>query len=108
MSRKFVVGFDSRYIARWITGISNYTFHIVRSVLERKLDLQFVACRDFDWQVLDLAGLERISAAHQSAAAGQTVSSLRAIKRQIMEDSVKVLWGLPPARAIIAKSRCVE
>jgi len=100
MSRKFVVGFDSRYIARWITGISNYTFHIVRSVLERKLDLQFVACRDFDWQVLDLAGLERISAAHQSAAAGQTMSSLRAIKRQIMEDSVKVLWGLPPARAI--------
>jgi glycosyltransferase involved in cell wall biosynthesis len=100
MSRQFAVGLDSRYLARWITGISNYTFHIVRSVLERKLDLQFIACRDFDWQVLDLAGLERTSAAHQSTAAGQTLLSLKAAKRRIAEGSLKALWRLPAARVI--------
>jgi alpha-1,3-rhamnosyl/mannosyltransferase len=100
MSGQFAIGLDSRYLARSMTGISNYTFHVVRSVLERKLDLRFVACGDLDWEILDLARLERISAAHQSAASGQAPFSMGGIKRRIMGGGVNALSQLPLARAV--------
>jgi len=54
-----IVGFESGLLQRRMTGIANYTFHIIRSSLELSTDLKFSGFQRLGWHKFDLATLER-------------------------------------------------
>ncbi len=56
------VGIESGIFDGPMTGIANYTFHMVRSALELSPDLRFTGFRQFNWQAVDLVAMEQVAA----------------------------------------------
>jgi alpha-1,3-rhamnosyl/mannosyltransferase len=59
-------GFESGILDGPMTGIANYTFHMIRSALELSPDLRFSGFRRFNWETVDLAALEQFAARQDS------------------------------------------
>lgn len=55
------VGIESGIFDGPMTGIANYTFHIVQSALELSPNLRFSGFQQFNWQAVDLAAMEQIA-----------------------------------------------
>jgi alpha-1,3-rhamnosyl/mannosyltransferase len=60
-----LIGFESGILNRSMTGVANYTFNIVRYVMEVAPDLGFAGFRGFDWRNFDLAAVQEIARSQQ-------------------------------------------
>lgn len=56
-----LIGFESSILNRSMTGVANYTFNIVRCVMEIAPDLGFAGFRGFDWRKFDRAAVQEIA-----------------------------------------------
>ena len=64
------VGIESGIFDGPMTGIANYTFHMVRSALELSPDLRLTGFKQLNWQPIDLVAMERIAAQHNANGPG--------------------------------------
>jgi alpha-1,3-rhamnosyl/mannosyltransferase len=56
-----IVGFESSIVNRPMTGVANYTFSIVRSMLELGAELDFVGFQGLDWRRFDLSVVRKVA-----------------------------------------------
>lgn len=100
---QMLVGFESSILNRSMTGVANYTFNIVRSVLELEPNLRFAGFRDFDWRRFDLAEAEKIACSERKRddAGTSSASSLTRVRRRLLDD----VAGLPGSRKAAAVYR---
>jgi glycosyltransferase involved in cell wall biosynthesis len=105
-----IVGLESGHLSHPRTGVANYTFHIVRSVLELEPALRFVGFRNFQWSALDLLTLQQIESAqtgqHETGRAAPSRRSwvsrhLRGLASRVISRSAR----LQSARTIYRNAR---
>jgi alpha-1,3-rhamnosyl/mannosyltransferase len=102
-SGMIIAGFESGILDGPMTGIANYTFHMVRSALELSPDLRFAGFRRFNWQAVDLAALERIAARQNTRDAESLPRSYRRDAGSIAGAALRSASrspGFGPARAV--------
>ncbi len=58
---KRTIGLDSRLLHRPMTGIANYTFHIIRCLLEADPSLRYRGFGNLRWREIDLSSLQKVS-----------------------------------------------
>jgi alpha-1,3-rhamnosyl/mannosyltransferase len=93
-------GFESSILDGPMTGIANYTFHVILSALELSPDLRFSGFRGGNWETADLAALEQIAARQDSH---ETETGRRRGVRNVVRASLLNAGrraGLGPARTI--------
>ena len=60
-----IVGFDSGILLRGsMTGVANYTFHVVQALLEQDTSLRLAGFNGLVWREISPASLQMIAAAH--------------------------------------------
>ena len=60
-----IVGFDSGILLRGaMTGVANYTFHVVQALLEQDTSLRLAGFGGLVWREISPALLQIIAAAH--------------------------------------------
>ena len=98
-----LIGFESSILNRSMTGVANYTFNIIRCVLQLEPNLRFAGFRDFDWRRFDLAAAERIACSERKRGDAETssASSLARLRRRLLDD----VAGLPGSRTAAAVYR---
>jgi len=60
-----LIGFESSILNRTMTGVANYTFNIVRCVLELDPSIRFSGFGDFNWQDFSLSDALEVGRYHQ-------------------------------------------
>lgn len=98
-----IVGLESGIFNGPMTGIANYTFHIVRSALELSPDLRFTGFQHFNWQAFDLTALEQIAARQNTHETGNLRRSYwqraRGAAGAVLQDTARHVRSAP-ARAV--------
>ena len=56
------IGLETNFMNRSITGIANYTYHIVRAILERDASFRFMGFGQVAWQPMDSTVLDGFAA----------------------------------------------
>lgn len=94
-------GFESGILDGPMTGIANYTFHMIRSALELSPELRFSGFRRFNWEAVDLAALEQVAVRQDSHEAGAG-PGLRGARGAVLALLLNVgrRAGLGPARTV--------
>jgi alpha-1,3-rhamnosyl/mannosyltransferase len=95
-----IVGLESGILDGPMTGIANYTFHMVRSALELAPDLRYAGFRQFNWQAFDLAALERIAARHETRETDNRPRSYWQGARVAAGATLRGTASFGPARAV--------
>ena len=96
-------GFESSILDGPMTGIANYTFHMIRSALELSPDLKFSGFRQLNWRAVDLVALEQIAARQNTYEAGNRPRSYWRGARSVASASLLYAGrraGLGPARTL--------
>lgn len=105
-----IVGLEADHLGRAMTGVANYTFNIVRSVLELEADIGFVGFRRFKWSGLELADLRQIASAGEIHPGGQRPAPHRqsGLSRRLDDVVSRAVGGVsrvPLARVLYRKTR---
>lgn len=84
-----------------MTGVANYTFNIVRCILESRTEADFVGFRGVDWRRFDLAAMQEIARLQRKQEVAGERSGFASFKSRIRDEAA----GLPGLRAASAVYR---
>lgn len=101
MQKEPAIGLESGILLGPMTGIANYTFHIVRSLLEQDGSFRYVGFERLAWRDISLASLHEVEVSHQERDASNAPDKrVSGLARQAATGVAKRLARAPSARSL--------
>lgn len=88
-----------------MTGIGNYTFHIVRALLERDTSFRYIGFGGLNWRDIDLASVRSVTAARGDDDGLPSAGAEPGVAAQIRYRAIRATMRLSHVRAVRALYR---